>query len=235
MSETKNRLERTCLFGAYEFTDLEWILDPVVGVDANFGFTDRAMFFWPGGPWITRVVAGEIQKLPGQYIAPCAAGFVVSRPIQTSLTFKTLAGFNIPQTQKLSVNEKSLAGGAGVSIVTPLAAGGKVIDGITTCNSGRAIEEEYSVRRIRDLVAKTCRKGLENAFVGSLITPNTPKEIETAVNSILAAMLSQGIITKYANVKAFVDSTDPRQVNVTFDITPIFPLKWVYIKFSASI
>jgi len=235
MSETKNRLERTCLFGSYEFVDLDFILDPVTGTEANFGSTKRAMFFWPGGPGVRRVVNGEIQALDGQYVAAAASGFAAAHFITTSMTKKQLSGFTIDPSQKLSVDETNLAGGAGVAIVKPLAAGGEVLLGQTTANSGRAVEEEYSVVRITDHTAKTVRKALENAFTGSLITLNTASDIEIATKGILASLQSQGIITKFANVKAAVDPQEPRQVNVTFDITPIFPLNWIFIRFSVGI
>lgn len=235
MSETKNRLERTCLFGAYEFVDLDFLLDPITGIEATFGISKRAMFFWPGGPSVRRVVAGEIQTLDAQYIAAAAAGYVVSRPIQTSLTNKSLTGFTIDPSFKLSIDETNLAGGAGVAIVKPLAAGGQVLHGLTTANSGRAVEEEYSVVRISDYVAKTIRKALENAYTGSLITLNTPKDIEITTVNVLAALQSQGVITKFQNVKASVNPQEPRQVDVTFDITPIFPLNWIFIRFSVGV
>lgn len=235
MSETKNRLERTCLLGSYEFVDLDFILDPVTGTEANFGSTKRAMFFWPGGPSVRRVVSGEAQTLDGQYIAAAASGFAASHFITTSMTKKTLSGFTIDPSQKLSVDETNLAGGAGVAIVKPLAAGGEVVIGQTTANSGRAVEEEYSVVRITDYTAKSVRTALENAYTGSLITLNTSRDIQATTTSILASLQSQGIITKFANVKAVVDPNEPRQVNVTFDITPIFPLNWIFIRFSVGI
>lgn len=235
MSETKNRLERNCLFGGYEFTDLDFLLDPITGIEANFGTTKRVQFFWPGGETITRVVAGEIQTLDAQFIAPCAAGFYASHPIPTSLTNKTLSGFTINPAFKLSVDETNFAGGAGVAIVRPLAAGGKVIIGQTTTNSGRAVEEEMSVVRISDFTAQTVRRALENAFTGTTITPNTIDSVKAATISLLSQLQSQGILNTFANVQTVVDPNEPRQINVTFDITPVFPLNWIFIRFSIGI
>ena len=234
MSETKNRQERTCLFGSYEFVDLDFILDPITGIDANFGSTKRAMFFWPGGPFMNRVIGGEAQIIDGQYLAACAAGYFASRPLPTSLTNKTLTGFTINSNQKLSIDESNLVGGSGIAIVAPLAAGGRVVAGITTTNSGNAVEEEYSVVRIADYTAKTVRKALQNAFIGGLITVNTPRDVKITTQKILASLQSQGIITAFQGVNAVVDPNEPRQINVTFDITPIFPLNWIFIRFSVG-
>lgn len=234
MSQTKNRLERTCLLGAYEFVDLDFILDPITGIEANFGPFYRSMFFYPGGYKVTRVVAGEIQTLDAQYIAAAAAGYFASHPIQQSLTNKTLLGFTIPPKQKLSIDEANLVGGAGCAILAPLAAGGKVLHGRTTSNSGSPIEEEFSVIRISDLTAKTVRKALEKAYVGRVITATTPAEVTLTTTNILAALASQGVMTEFKNVNASVNPQDPRQVDVRFDIKPTFPLNWIFVKFTVT-
>lgn len=234
MSETKNRLERTCLFGAYEFVDLDFILNPVTGIDANFGSFYRCMFFYPGGSSVTRVVAGEAQRLDAQFIAACAAGFVASRPIPTPLTNKILQGFTINPRQKLNNDETNLIGGAGCSIITPLAAGGKVLHGRTTTNSGSAVEEEYSIIRIRDHVAKTVRRALENAFIGRLITPSTADDVASTTKNILEALVSQGILSGFQSVAASVNPQEPRQIDVQFDIRPVFPLNWIFIRFTVG-
>ena len=234
MSQTKNRDERTCLLGGYEFVDLNFILDPIEGVNANFGGTGRAMFFWPGGPFVNTTIAGVSYQIDGQYVAAAAAGFCAANPITTSLTNKTLQGFTIDPSQKLSIDEASEVGGAAVAIVSPLAAGGKVVIGQTTSNSGNPVLEEYSVVRITDYVAKSVRKVLENAYTGGLITPNTTSNIKITTVAILASLQSQGIITAFQNVSTKVDPQEPRQVDVTFDITPIFPLNWIFITFSVG-
>jgi hypothetical protein len=234
MSETKNRLERTCLFGAYEFVDLQFIINGTTGIEANFGSFFRSMFFFPGGSSVTRVVAGEAQTLDAQYIAAAAAGYVASRPIPTPLTNKILQGFTINPRQKLNNDETNLVGGSGCAIVTPLAAGGKVLHGRTTVNSGSAVEEEYSIIRIRDHVAKTVRRALENTFVGRLITATTSDDVAVTTKNILDALVSQGIISDYQNVDAFVDPQEPRQIDVQFDIRPVFPLNWIFIKFTVG-
>jgi hypothetical protein len=235
MSETKNRQERVCLFGAYEFVDLDFILDPITGIEGNFGITDLSMFFWPGGPFVNRVVAGENQILDSSIVAAAAAGFMSSRPVPTSLLNKTLAGFTINPSQKLSVDEANFAGGAGASLVAPLSAGGKVTVARTTSNSGLATKEEMSIVRIRHVVAKTTRKRLQDTFIGGLITPNLVADIESATKSILEQLQSQGLITKFQNVRAVVDPNEPRQINVSFDISPIFPLNWIFIRFSVGV
>jgi hypothetical protein len=234
MSETKNRRERVCLLGSYEFVDLDFLLDPVTGLEAVFGVTKRAQFFWPGGPFVNRVVGGENQILDGQYIAASAAGFYSSKPLPTSLTNKVLTGFTINPAQRLSIDETNLAGGAGAAIVEPLSAGGRVLIGQTTTSTGRAVEEEMSVVRITDYVAKTVRKALQGAYTGSLVTINTPRDIKITTEKILSSLQSQGIITQFKGVAATVDPDEPRQVNVTFDITPIFPLNWIFIRFSVG-
>lgn len=234
MSQVNWRQERTCLLGAYEFCDLNFIIDPITGIMPNYGLFYRSMFFYPGGYKITRVVAGEIQTLDAQYIAAAASGYVVSRALPESLTNKILIGFTIPPDQKLTKEEVAFIGGAGCAIVKPLAAGGKVMHGRTTVSTRNPVEEEYSVIRIRDFVSKEMRKGLQERFLGRLITKSMPNDIKFAAESMLRAMISQGMLTAYDNVSAVVDEIDPRQIDVGFEIKPVFALTWIFIKIVVS-
>jgi len=234
MSQTKNRKERTCLLGSYEFVNLDFILDPVTGIEVNYGPFFRSMFFYPGGTSVTRVIGGESRQIDGQFIGAAAAGFAASRPIVTSLTNKTLIGFTINPRNRLTQDESNLVGGAGVAIVAPLAAGGRVVHGRTTSSSGSAVEEEYSVVRIKDRVAKVARQTLERRFVGGLITPNTVADVELTVQSILSQLVSQGVLNGFQNIKVRVNPQEPRQIDVQFDIQPVFPLNWIFIRFSVG-
>lgn len=230
MSQVDQRMERTAIFGAYEFVDTNFILNPITGIKANFGDFDRCMFIYPSGNKVTRVVGGEIQELDGQIVAAAAAGYLINRPVQESLTNKILIGFNIPQENKLNREEARLIGGAGVAIVKGLSSGGKVIHGKTTSKSGDPRAEEYNVVRIKDFVSKELRRTLQDRFIGMLITPNLPSDIAFATESLLRAMKTQGIIYSFNNVSAAVDVNDPRQINVKCAIRPVYTLTWIYIE-----
>lgn len=169
-------------------------------------------------------------------MAASAAGLAAGNQyIPEPLTNKTIIGFTLPRDQKFTRAQIAILGGDGVALVTPLAAGGKVIHGQSTSNSGNAVEEEISVTRARDYVAQVTREILENNFVGKTIQANTVKDIETTTISILESLISQKMILEYQNVVVKQDQQEPRQVNVSFDINPIFPLNWIKIEFSVGL
>lgn len=234
MSDTPNRRERMALTGGYDGYTITEALDEETGVDNNFGDTFRMMFFMPER--IRRVVSGETALLDGQYIGACAGGRLAGiEYLAEPLTRKTLIGFDIEQSKRYTDTEERLLGEEGVSVVAGLNSGGRVVNGFTTVNTGNAVEEEPSVVRIRDYVAFVTRTILENRFVGTVILADTTREAETVTIQILKSLQSQLLITAYANVRAVVDSIEPRQINVSFDIQPVFPLNWIRIDFTIGI
>ncbi len=174
--------------------------------------------------------------IDGQYIAAAAAGFMAGiEYIPEPLTKKQLIGFTVDRAQKFTREQIRILGAEGAAVVKPLASGGEIVQGLTTVNSGNAVEEEISVVRIRDFTAQVSREILENRFVGGVIDDRTVPEIITATDGILRSLEGQGIITDFANVTARQDRVEPRQVNVSFDIEPVFPLNWLLIEFSIGL
>jgi hypothetical protein len=220
--------------GGYDGYTITEALDATTGIDNNFGDTFRCMFFMP--EQIRRVVNGETAYLDGQYIAASGAGKMASNEyLAEPLTRKTLTGFDIDKEQRYTDAEQRLLGEAGASVIEALNAGGRVVNGFTTVNTGNPVEEEPSIIRIRDYVARTVRELLENRFVGTVIGPNTLGEVQATTEAILGSLISQILITAFANVTVRVDSVEPRQVDVAFDIQPPFPLNWIRIDFTVGL
>lgn len=234
MSSVKQRKERWFITGAYDGMTRTVMLDDTYGVDANFGDTFRAMYFAPER--IRRVVNGETAYLDGIYMAAAAGGWFSAQDyLAEPLTFKSLIGFDIENAQKYTVDEADLLASDGITIVEPLASGGRVRHGLTTTNSGSSEEEEPSILRVRDYVAKQSRTTLENRFVGGVITSTTLGEVKITQEKLLDAFVSQRLISQYASIQVTQDSTEPRQVNVAFDIQPVYPLNWIRIDFSIGL
>lgn len=234
MSDTPNRRERMLITGGYDGYTVTEALDEDTGIDNNFGDSFRVVFLMPDR--IRRVVNGETALLDGQYLAACAAGRMAGNEyLAEPLTRKTLIGFDIEQSKRYTDIEERLLGEAGVAVVAGLNSGGRVVNGFTTVNTGNAVEEEPSVVRIRDYTAFVTRTILENRFVGTVILADTTGEVATTTKQILQSLVSQQLITAYANVRAEVDSVEPRQINVSFDIQPVFPLNWIRIDFTIGV
>ena len=210
------------------------MLDPDVGVPSVFGDSFRVSFFYPGR--IRTVINGETAFLDGQFLAASAAGLMAGvEYIPTPLTRKTIVGFDIEVGEKLSTEERILLGGNGIIYVDRLSSGGRIQHGLTTKLGGNPVEEELSVVRIRDRVAQVTREVLEERFVGGVIDDRTVSNISTATEAILESLIAQRLITEFANLQVKVDAQEPRQVNVSFDVAPVFPLNWIRIDFSIGV
>jgi len=234
MSSVRQRKERILFTGAYQGFGFNEVLDPQKGVAKVFGKSFRCVYFFPEK--IRTVISGETAFLDGQYLAACGAGFLAGTPyLPTPLTRKNLVGFDIEKDHKFTVDQLNLLGDDGLTVVEPLSSGGRVVYGLTTVQSGNPVEEEPSVVRIRDFVAKTSRKILEDRFVGGVIDDQTVANVKNTTTSILESLIAQRIITQYANITTKVDSIEPRQINVGFDVAPVFPLNWIKIEFSIGV
>lgn len=237
MSSILNRRERIAFLGSYQGFDFNAAIDSVTGIDANFGTSFRTSFFIPSTDGLARkIVNGETTTIDGQFIAAAGAGFLAGLEyLPEPLTKKTLIGFTVDRSKKFTREQIRILLAEGALVVKPLVAGGEVVQALTTVNSGNAVEEEISVVRIRDFTAQVSREILENRFVGGVIDARTIPNVITATDGILRALQGQAIITDFANVTARQDTVEPRQVDVSFDIQPVFPLNWIRIDFSIGL
>ena len=120
------------------------------------------------------------------------------------------------------VLDLELVVGAGFVPVQPLASGASIFRGRTTTLSGDPREEEMSVQRAVDFIAKNTRRFVENRFTGELITSNLLEAIEIETNKFLDThtdKIESGSVSTIG-----VDPQEPRQVNLSIDITPLFPI-----------
>jgi len=234
MSSVRQRRERILFAGAYAGYGFNEVLDPQYGVAKVFGKSFRCAYFFPER--IRTVIAGETAYLDGQFLAACGAGYLAGTSyLPTPLTRKNLVGFDIEKDHKYTIDQLNLLGDGGLCTIEPLSSGGRVIHGLTTVQNGNPVEEEISIVRIRDYVAKVSRQILEERYIGGVIDDQTVANIKMTTQGILESLTAQRIITQYANVTAKVDSVEPRQVNVGFDVAPVFPLNWIKIEFSIGV
>ena len=53
--------------------------------------------------------------------------------------------------------------------------------------------------------------------------------MEVRVQSILSNYVSAEEIKDFRNVTASYDTNNPKQLNIAFDIVPLFEIKWVHV------
>jgi len=194
----------------------------------GFGHTFRAMYFWPDE--IVAVVGGENTIIDGFYIAAAAAGLVSGTAnIAMPLTQKVISGFNILRDKTLSVTTMEQLAAAGVTVLQPVAGGGRVIWGKTTTQSGFPEEEEMSIVFIRDRIAKSLRTGFAG-FIGIPEDPDVIPMLTTRAVGLLNAFIAQNIITDFASLVVRRDSVDPRQWNISVKVQPNYPVNFIFIR-----
>jgi hypothetical protein len=197
-----------------------------------FGGTFRAVYFFPDQ--IVVQVGTQNQIIDGFYIAAAAAGFLsgVSN-VAVPLTNKILSGFTILKNRMFRpVILESLAA-AGVTVLQPVAGGGRVLWGKTTTQSGFPEEEEISIIFIRDRIAKSMRTGFAG-FIGNPEDPDTTGTLTARGIALLNSFITQGLITNWANLTVKRDLVEPRQWDVSVSVQPVYPINWIYITLSVG-
>lgn len=195
--------------------------------------SNRAVFFYPDR--IIRNVAGVNTFVNGFYMSAAAAGYLsATQNVAVPLTFKELTGFSIGRDKIFRKQILDQLGGAGATVVQPITGGGRVLAGRTTSQSGFVEDEEISIIFIRDRVKKVLRDSML-AFVGTVEDANTQGIMTARVKSIMSALVSQGLITDFKNIRVEKDKVDPRQWNIYLQFTPAYPINYIFIDISVGI
>jgi hypothetical protein len=196
-------------------------------VAAAYGDTYRVVYFYPD-QIVVQAGANNVM-VDGFYIAAAAAGYESADVIlQNPLTNKTISGFTLLSNKTYSTLVLEQLAAAGVCTLQPVAGGGNVVWGITTSQSGFPEEQEISIVFIRDRVAKVLRAGFQG-FIGTPQNGNTATELNTEAVLILNSLVGQGLITAYSGLSVAQDSLDPRQWNITVNVSPAYPINWIFI------
>jgi hypothetical protein len=199
-------------------------------VSDAFGNTFRAVYFYPDQ--IVVQAGGDNVLIDGFYLAAAAAGFESADVrLENPLTNKVLSGFTILRDKQFSPLTLEQLSAAGVTTLQPVAGGGRIVWGRTTTQSGFPEEEEISIVFIRDRVAKVLRTGF-GGFIGNAETPDTQAILNTRAIILLNSLVSQGLISQYADLSVARDGVDPRQWNIAVRVQPTYPVNFIYIKVS---
>jgi hypothetical protein len=218
--------------------DPEEILSGSVEDLTNYKLSDnfdsiRAVYMYPDK--IVRNVSGTNIELHGFYMAAAAAGWLSSKQnVAIPLTFKTLSGFTLTRDKVFRQTILNSLGAEGATVVQPVTGGGQVLAGRTTSQSGFVEDEEISIVFIRDTVKRTLRNSLKG-FIGGVQSDDTNNIVSARVNSIMSALVTQGLITQYGNIRVEQDKVDPRQINVFLRFTPAYPINYVFIDIEVGV
>jgi hypothetical protein len=203
------------------------------GVSNSFGDTFRVVYFYPDE--IVVQIGADRTLIDGFFIAAAAAGFLSGVPnVAVPLTNKVLSGFTILRDKVFRPIILEQLTTAGIAVLQPVIGGGRVLHGRTTTQSGYVEEQEISIVFIRDRVAKTMRAGFQ-AFIGQAESPTLQGSLISRATGILNGLISQGLITQYADLTVKRDSVDPTQWNISVHVQPTYPVNFVYIEISIGL
>jgi len=229
MSSTLERKERIGIVGVGTSLTVSQIIAQATALD------DRRMtLVYPGSA--TRYVGTNttVSTLDGSFLAAAIGGIRTSRSFDVAepLTRKELVGFeDIPDT--LLRAEKNQLASNGVLVVENVGGIFRVRHGLTT-DPSTVDNREISVVEIVDYTAVNSRGLLEAIFIGQKILEDTPSQVRSVVAQILQNLVDNEIIVAYQSIQASINSLDPTQIDVSFEISPVRPLNYILIKFSIS-
>jgi hypothetical protein len=172
----------------------------------------------------------------GTYLAACLAGREVSSEFDEAepMTRKTFATVDRLIEPELPRPEKNALTGFGVTVIERSNALTLVRRAVTADSSSIA-SQEPSIVRAFDKVASEVRTALEDRYVGSKITSGITTSIEAATETFLQRLVDTEIIGAFRNIKAEQNTTEPRQVDISFEAIPVFPFIWGFVDISINI
>jgi hypothetical protein len=258
MSNIRNRKERVLLTGAIsgltpanvlgtqdaavedigilegiQGDDVSEILDGITedltnyDVQNAFGDSYRVVYFYPDQ--IVIQAGSNNELMDGFFIAAAAAGyFSGNTAIQEPLTNKTLSGFSILRDKMYAPLVQENISKSGITLLTPVAGGGKVVWGKTTTISLEATEEEISIVFIRDNISKTMRRAFL-PYIGRAESITMKATLFSIAQGLMKSFIQQRLITAYDGLVVNKDSVEPRQWNVSVAVQPTYPTNWIFI------
>lgn len=190
----------------------------------------RLMLVYP--PSVNRIIGDTETTLNGSFLAAGIAGLRINGNFDVAepMLRKQVVGFTSAATNLLRTDKLRLRNG-GVTVV-------ELQDNIvritedTTVDRSTVDNQEFPVTEIVDFVARTVRRLLDSIFIGVKILPDTSSIVSATVQVLLSNFIALNIITSSQNVKASVNTLDPRQLDVSFEIQPVRGLRFIKVTFS---
>jgi hypothetical protein len=228
-SSITERKERTAILGMAGSPSVASVVS-----QAQALVDKRVVLAYPTAPTAILGTNPSASTLDGSFLAAALGGIRTSVQFDVAdpLTKKEVVGFQTIPNNNLRAENNQLASN-GVCVITTSSSIPRVYFGTTT-DPSRVDTREYSVVEIIDYTAVSVRQLLEAIFVGQKILGGTPSQVRSTISAILTNLVNIQIITAFQNITAVVDSVDPTQIDVSFQISPVFPLNYILITFSLN-
>jgi len=230
-SQPLDGLFRTAVMGFDPTTTtIESAINQAEGIAAS-GNGRRFLMPWPASVNIA-LANNTNAQLDGSFLAAAIAGLringnndVATPLLRQQLYPFTTAAVNLLRTDKLELRD------GGVTVVE-LQNGLVRITEDTTTDRSTIDNQEFSVTEIVDFVATTCATLLNSIFIGVKILSNTTSIVTATVQVLLNNLIALNILTDYQNVQVQVNPLDPRQIDISFEVAPVYGLRYISVTFS---
>lgn len=172
---------------------------------------------------------------PGWLTCASLAGIIVN-PATTCgepISGKTIAGITAIPDRYTRFQKNKMAASGGLVIENQF--GVPMVRHALSTNPVDIVKAELKITRIKDVISRTCRTTLDALFINKRNTgAEFLADVKTTTQSLLNSFITSQDITDYSNLSVVVDGTDPRQINVAFQIRPTWDVNWVWVKFGVT-
>ncbi len=177
--------------------------------------------------------ADQTLTVSGHYAACAIAGLMTNPAYDESepLTRKPLSAIEDLAGTRYLETEKNTLGGGGVLVIDNDGGIFRIRHAITT-NTTSANVSSISVVMIRDWFKKNLRTTLERTYIGAKILTGTITAISNTIKAFCENQIESEILVGYRGIRVWQNTGEPRTINVTLDISPVYPLEWINVTFS---
>lgn len=187
----------------------------------------------PGGLNFYAGGANTSYAVGHQYLAAAYGGILVFNPTQQALTKQSISGFLGLAGTPLSNSSKNAYAQAGVAITEVDRLGRLVVRQGVTTDVTNINTREISVVRAKDTLITLLQNGIESAdLIGTPIDENTPLNVKSVVDGLLAHATDLGTIVGYTGLAVRLVTLDPSQIEVKFAYQPAYPLNYIMVNFN---
>ncbi len=189
------------------------------------------------GPSNNRVSSGFTNPAHYQYggwvLASAIAG-IIANPNNNPgepISGKLIGGDILEIGDRFTTKQKNRIAGKGITLVEKTGAINRVRHFLSTDMSS-PITQELKITGIADYMARITISALTAIFVNTRnLGSETIANIEAVINLLSTAQIDNGVLTApgIQNMSITRNELEPRQIDVEFEILPVFDLNWIKI------
>ena len=233
MSSYDYAKERMCYLGAYMDQPIS---KAPSGNDRSLGIVETCVGY--ANERVVYVVPGKVIKsiydydtgksydrpLDASYMAVAVAALGLTSDPAAPMTNQTIAGFSYIPNAYNNI-EMNLMASKGACVIF-MRGNSFVVRHAVTTDPSNVNTTEITCVQIKDYVIEAARSSCQQ-FIGQKNTESAISNVEYVINSILSQFVNRSIIESFDGPSVERSSEDPRAINVSFSILPIYSITYI--------